>query len=82
MFYVLIQQRPIWYLILLEDSDLTLEKLREWGKARLASYKVPTRMRVLEDFPRNAMGKITKPKIKELFMNQDHSQFINNQPSN
>jgi malonyl-CoA/methylmalonyl-CoA synthetase len=45
----------------------TLEILREWAAARLAKYKLPTRMRLVDDLPRNAMGKIVKARVKELF---------------
>ena len=45
----------------------TLEILREWAAARLAKYKLPTRMRLVDDLPRNAMGKVVKARVKELF---------------
>jgi malonyl-CoA/methylmalonyl-CoA synthetase len=44
-----------------------LEDLREWAAARLAQYKLPTRMRLVDDLPRNAMGKVVKARVKELF---------------
>ena len=28
---------------------------------------------IYQDLPRNVMGKVTKAKVKELFLNQDHS---------
>jgi malonyl-CoA/methylmalonyl-CoA synthetase len=49
-------------------NSLSLEDLRAWAKERLASYKVPTRLLVLEELPRNVMGKVTKPEVKRLFM--------------
>lgn len=48
-------------------ASLDLESLRSWGKERLAAYKVPTRMRIISELPRNAMGKVTKPDIKKFF---------------
>ena len=44
-----------------------LEDLREWAAARLAKYKLPTLMRLVDDLPRNAMGKVVKARVKELF---------------
>ena len=44
-------------------SDFTLDELRQWAKKRLAVYKIPTQMLIMNDFPRNAMGKVMKPKI-------------------
>jgi malonyl-CoA/methylmalonyl-CoA synthetase len=48
-------------------ANLTVDDLREWGAARLANYKLPTRMVTVSDLPRNAMGKVTKARVKELF---------------
>ena len=38
-----------------------------WAAPRLASYKLPTRLRLVDDLPRNAMGKVVKARVKELF---------------
>jgi malonyl-CoA/methylmalonyl-CoA synthetase len=45
----------------------TLEELRAWAASRLARYKLPTRLRLADDLPRNAMGKVVKARVKELF---------------
>jgi malonyl-CoA/methylmalonyl-CoA synthetase len=47
--------------------DLDLRELRLWGKERLAPYKVPSRLKVVQSLPRNAMGKVVKPEVLELF---------------
>jgi malonyl-CoA/methylmalonyl-CoA synthetase len=44
-------------------ASLDEASLREWAKQRIASYKVPKRVVVLEDFPRNAVGKVVKPEL-------------------
>jgi malonyl-CoA/methylmalonyl-CoA synthetase len=54
-------------LILKSGSDLSLETLRSWAKERLATYKVPSKILVVEELPRNAMGKVTKPSVAKLF---------------
>ena len=46
---------------------LELKSLREWGKQHLAAYKVPTRMFIVADLPRNAMGKVQKSVVKRMF---------------
>jgi len=46
---------------------LTAEELRGFAKERLAPYKVPKDFLLVEDLPRNAMGKVTKPAVSELF---------------
>ena len=46
---------------------LELESLRAWAAPRLSRYKLPTRFRLVDDLPRNAMGKVVKPRVKEMF---------------
>ena len=54
-------------LVLLPQRQLTLESLRSWAKEQLAVYKIPTRILIVDELPRNAMGKVTKPQVVELF---------------
>lgn len=60
-------QRVCAALVLQPKTNLTLEALRGWAKERLAVYKVPTKILTVEGLPRNAMGKVTKPKVSQLF---------------
>ena len=53
--------------VLSSGSDLTLERLRVWAKTQLATYKVPTRFLPVDGLPRNALGKVVKPRVRELF---------------
>ncbi len=39
------------------------EVLRAWAKERMAPYKVPREVRVVESLPRNALGKVMKPEV-------------------
>jgi malonyl-CoA/methylmalonyl-CoA synthetase len=48
-------------------ASLTLPALREWCKTRLSVYKAPQRLVVVDELPRNAMGKVTKPAVRGLF---------------
>jgi malonyl-CoA/methylmalonyl-CoA synthetase len=48
-------------------KELDLEELREWAKDKLASYKLPRRLLILEEIPRNAMGKMNKKQLVKLF---------------
>jgi malonyl-CoA/methylmalonyl-CoA synthetase len=54
-------------LVLRSASSLNLASFRNWAKEQLAVYKVPTRILILEELPRNAMGKVTKPAVIKLF---------------
>ncbi len=48
-------------------QTLVLDDLREWGRQRLAVYKIPSRLEIVAELPRNAMGKVTKPEVRKLF---------------
>jgi malonyl-CoA/methylmalonyl-CoA synthetase len=50
-----------------EGDVLNLESLRLWAKELLATYKIPSRLLLLDALPRNAMGKVTKPALVKLF---------------
>jgi malonyl-CoA/methylmalonyl-CoA synthetase len=58
-------------LVLRSPHHLTLETLRTWAKERLAPYKVPSQILAVDELPRNAMGKVTKPSVVELFGSSD-----------
>jgi len=51
-----------------DGATLALPDLRSWARERIAIYKVPTRLLVLDQLPRNAMGKVTKPEVARLFV--------------
>lgn len=50
------------------SSDaFTLQNLQKWAKERMASYKLPRRLLIVEQIPRNAMGKVNKKELVKLF---------------
>lgn len=52
------------------SADLSLQDLREWGKTRMESAMIPVLMRVVDEIPRNAMGKVNKKDVvAQLFTN-------------
>jgi malonyl-CoA/methylmalonyl-CoA synthetase len=53
------------------DREVSEDDLRTFVKSRLAPYKVPKQIRVVADLPRNAMGKVTKPAVRELFSDME-----------
>ena len=53
--------------VLESGNELTLESLREWCQDRLSRYRIPSRLLVVAELPRNAMGKVTKPTVCDLF---------------
>jgi fatty-acyl-CoA synthase len=48
----------------------THEDLVAWCQTRLASYKKPTSLVIVEDLPRNATGKVFKPALRQRFGGQ------------
>jgi malonyl-CoA/methylmalonyl-CoA synthetase len=54
-------------LVLRRGERLTFGELRGWGKMRLAPYKVPGKIMILDELPRNPLGKVTRTAIRQLF---------------
>jgi malonyl-CoA/methylmalonyl-CoA synthetase len=48
-------------------TGVDVDALQAFARTRLAPYKVPKDILVVADLPRNAMGKVTKPAVRELF---------------
>ncbi len=53
--------------VLKDATSLELPALRDWCKGRLSVYKIPQRLLLAKELPRNAMGKVTKPAVRTLF---------------
>ena len=56
--------------LIMASAYFDTEQLTVWLKNKLPGYKVPRLYLVLQDLPRNAMGKVTKKELKKLFNNQ------------
>jgi acyl-CoA synthetase (AMP-forming)/AMP-acid ligase II len=54
--------------ILKPGASLTLEDLTAWSRERMANYKVPRHLFVLDEFPRTPLGKIQKFALRERVM--------------
>ncbi|MDW8295769.1 MAG: acyl-CoA synthetase [Raineya sp.] len=52
--------------VIAQSSNLNENNLKDWLKTQLAYYKVPAQIIFLQDFPRNAMGKVIKTELKNL----------------
>jgi len=53
--------------VLEQECTVGGDELRQFAKDRLAPYKVPKDFLLVDDLPRNVMGKVTKPAVSELF---------------
>ena len=49
------------------NDTVNTEEIDQWIRLKLPGYKVPRRYMIMEELPRNAMGKVTKKAIKETF---------------
>jgi fatty-acyl-CoA synthase len=57
-------ETPVAVAVLAPGASLTLDGLREWGAGRLARYKLPTVLHVVDGLPRNASGKVMKTALR------------------
>ena len=53
------------FVVLKRDTTLSLGELKVWCKGRTSGYKIPKTLRIVDALPRNAMGKVAKPTLKE-----------------
>lgn len=54
------------FVVLREGARLDHARLKEWCAGRMSAYKIPKILKVVEALPRNAMGKVTKPALKDM----------------
>lgn len=65
------QQDPKWgeavvaVVVLKPGQKLTLEEMRAWGTERLARYKLPSRLEIIDAMPRNPAGKVLKFELRK-----------------
>jgi len=53
--------------VLRDGASLSLPELRDWARARVSGPKFPRRLATVPALPRNAMGKVVKPELVQLF---------------
>lgn len=54
--------------IVVKEEIINTEALNTWLRERMAAYKTPRKYLIVEELPRNAMGKVTKNDVKKLFV--------------
>jgi malonyl-CoA/methylmalonyl-CoA synthetase len=50
-----------------QGASLAVDALQGWARERLAPYKLPRDLRLVDALPRNAMGKVVKADVARLF---------------
>ena len=53
--------------IVSKDKEMNLEEIKDWCSEFLSDYKLPRKLIYIDELPKNSMGKVTKPLVKELF---------------
>ncbi|MEL6844504.1 MAG: long-chain fatty acid--CoA ligase, partial [Bacteroidota bacterium] len=53
--------------LVLSENKLDVEALKTWLRDRLPAYKAPRQFIMLDDLPRNTIGKVTKKELVRLF---------------
>jgi fatty-acyl-CoA synthase len=48
-------------------STLTLEALREFGQERLARYKLPQHLVLVDELTRNVTGKVSRDRLRTMY---------------
>jgi fatty-acyl-CoA synthase len=60
-------ETPVAVISLHDGASLTEAEVVEWCRARLASYKKPSRVIFVAQLPRNATGKVLKRELREQY---------------
>jgi malonyl-CoA/methylmalonyl-CoA synthetase len=55
--------------LVIRKEAIQTEEIQQWCSSYLSDYKIPRRVMILENLPKNSMGKITKPELKEILKN-------------
>lgn len=59
-------------MVLRPDASLELAELRAFLRPRIAAYKLPRRLVILDALPRNATGKVLKTALRAQLANSAH----------
>ncbi|KLL95243.1 acyl-CoA synthetase [Rhodococcus sp. IITR03] len=59
-------ERVVAVVVLVQGAQLELEELREFAGARLARYKLPLELRIVDVLPRNTTGKVLKHELRAM----------------
>jgi fatty-acyl-CoA synthase len=54
-------------IVLKEGHTLSQDELKVFCKGKIAGYKIPKKLFIVEDIPRNVMGKVKKLELRERF---------------
>jgi malonyl-CoA/methylmalonyl-CoA synthetase len=58
-------QRVAAIVILREGKSVTVDSLKKWAADKLPKYSLPTVLEIVEEIPKNAMGKVNKRQLTD-----------------
>ena len=53
--------------IVIRENSIKIDEIQEWCSNYLSEYKIPRKIKFLNELPKNTMGKIIKPKLRKIF---------------
>ena len=62
--------------VLRDNSQVTESKIREYLTERLADFKIPTRILIVDDIPKTSTGKVRLADIAAMFAEPLKSEFV------
>jgi acyl-CoA synthetase (AMP-forming)/AMP-acid ligase II len=61
-------EEPVLFVSLHPDTSISLDQIRDHLSESLSKYKLPADITILDDLPKNAVGKIAKPALRGLLI--------------
>ena len=58
-------EEPVLFVSLHPDTTLDADAIREHLRGSLSKYKLPVEITIMDDLPKNAVGKIAKPELRK-----------------
>jgi long-chain acyl-CoA synthetase len=63
-------EEPVAFVVASAGYEINPNELLESARAVLAKFKVPKEVRIVATLPRNAVGKVLKPALRELLTSE------------
>jgi acyl-CoA synthetase (AMP-forming)/AMP-acid ligase II len=64
-------EEPVLFVSLNSGADLRVERIDAHVRASLSKYKLPAQITILDDLPKNPVGKLDKTKLRRLINETD-----------
>jgi long-chain acyl-CoA synthetase len=61
-------EEPVLFVSLHHDATLDTHEIREHLRGSLSKYKLPVEITIMDELPKNAVGKIAKPELRKLLV--------------